>query len=445
MTDERRPRPTDTSVWATIRKEPDEGAIGALWSGLSVRLDATPQKPRRIVDWPWSSGLPGVPRMWPRVPGPAVAALAIVALLAATMAIGVLVTAHRLPPPFGLARPGLIAFDAGGDVFVANADGTGRHAVTTGPADDVQPTWSHDGTMIAFWSLAPREMAATLSVIDADGSHARAVATKAVTVDVGGVRSLDTYDIAWSPDDRSLAFTGGTSFALRVEVAAADGTGSFVEGDPGFDSQTPAWSPDGTRIAFRGGRSDDDRGVYVMDADGSHMHRLTAPDEGDWGNTYSYFHPVWSPDGAHIAYTRVAGPSYADSSGWSPMRIWVVDADGSNARMVSLDQDDNDSPVWSPDGDRIAYIQLDSSNARIVVVTANGTDSIILPDSGDSMPHWSPDGTAIVSTVESGTGSGDDIVISSIDSGTTVRFPAPATDAQTELRGGDVTWQRLAP
>lgn len=445
MTDERRPRPSEGVIWSIIRNDPDEGAIGALWSGLSVRLDTTPQKARRIVDWPWSSDTPGLPRVRLTLPGPAIALLAVVALLVVSIVVGVIATAHRLPPPFGLARPGLIAFDAGGDIFVANADGTGRHAITSGPADDVQPTWSPDGTMIAFWSLVPGQMLATLTVIDADGADPRAVATKDVSVDVGGVRTLDTYTIAWSPDDHSLAFTGGTSLGLKIVVAAADGTRSSVLGDPHFENQTPAWSPDGTKIAFRGGRSDDDRGVYVMDADGSHIHRLTAPDVGNWGNTYSYFNPVWSPDGAHITYMKVAEPSDAGSVGWSPLRIWVVDADGSNARMVSSDEVDNDSPVWSPDGDRIAYRQNDGTRARTVVVRANGTDPIILPDSGDSMPQWSPDGTAIVSTVEADTGSGDDIVVSSIETGATVRFPATATDRQTELSNGDVSWQRLAP
>ena len=303
------------------------------------------------------------------------------------------------------------------------------------------------GRSIAFWSLVPGQMAATLAVIDADGTHPRAVATKDVTRDVGGVRSLDTYDIAWSPDDHELAFTAGTTLGLKIVVAAADGTGSSVLGASDFEDQTPVWSPDGTKIAFRGGRSDRDRGIYVMDADGSDIHRLATTDGTDWGNTYSYIDPVWSPDGAHIAYMRSAGPDYADSGGWSPLRIWVVDADGSNARMVSYNQgSDADAPVWSPDGSRIAYRQaLDGDHCRTVVVKADGSDTAMLMNSGNSKPLWSPDGSAIVSTLAADSGSGDDIIVSSIDSGTTIRFPAPVPDTPTELDRGDVSWQRLAP
>ena len=446
MTDERRPRPSERSIWSTIRRDPDDGAIGAVWSGLTVDLDATPQKSRRIVDWPWSSGMPGVPRIWPRVPGPAIAVLAVVAMLAATMVIGVIATAHRLPPPFGLAKPGLIAFNDGGDIFVANADGTGRRAVTSGPADDVQPTWSPDGTMIAFWSLNPGETFASLSVIDADGTHPRAVATKDLRVDVSGTRTLDPYDIVWSPDDRSLAFTGGTSYHEQVVVASVDGTGSAAVGDPGFDSQTPTWSPDGTKIAFRGGRADSDRGVYVMNADGSDLRRVTLEVDDSWGNTYSYFMPAWSPDGARIAFSRKAPDVRHPSGVWGVQQVWVVDAGGGNERVLSDDQAVNDYPAWAPDGSRIAYRRsLDGEAATTVVVKPDGSDPITLAGSGVGIPRWSPDGSAIVSNAAAETGSGVDIVVSSTDSGAALRFPATATDAPTALGNGDVSWQRLAP
>ncbi len=447
MTDERRPRSTDPSIWSAIRRDPDEGAIEALWSGLAVSLDATPQKSRRIVDLPWSSGMPGVTRVWPRAAGPAIALLALVALLAVSAVIGLVVASRRLPPPIGLAKPGLIAFDIGGDIFVANADGTGRRVVTSGPADDVQPTWSPDGTRIAFWSLAPGQPFASLAIIDADGSHLRTVATKDLTIDSSGKISLDVYEFAWSPNGRSIAFTGGINQALKIVVASADGTGSSVIGDTASEYQTPAWSPDGSKIVFRGGRSDRDRGVYVMDADGSHIRRLTTPDGTDWGNTDSYFDPVWSPDGGHIAYLRRAGPAYVDSVGWSPLRVWVVDADGSNARMLSFDAYDDDVPVWSPDGSRIAYREWqDGDHARTFVVTSNGVDPIAVGSSvSHSMLSWSPDGSAIASMANDAVSPGADIVVSSIDSRTTVRFPATETDMQTEIDRGDPSWQRLAP
>src|SRR5688572_8403679 len=74
----------------------------------------------------------------------------------------------------------------------------------------------------------------------------------------------------------------------------------------GAKDTAPRWSPDGGQIAFTSSRADPnpftctscDRDVYVMDADGSDMRRLThtAPGFG--------FGPSWSPDGTRLAFAR---------------------------------------------------------------------------------------------------------------------------------------------
>jgi hypothetical protein len=63
----------------------------------------------------------------------------------------------RLPSPLGPARNGLIAFDSNGDIWVSNPDGTGRRQLTSGPDIDLGPTFSPDGSSIAFWNKADSE------------------------------------------------------------------------------------------------------------------------------------------------------------------------------------------------------------------------------------------------------------------------------------------------
>ena len=86
---------------------------------------------------------------------------------------------------------------------------------------------------------------------------------------------------------------------------------------------------------------------------------------------------MFSPDGNDIAYMR------SDEDG---IGVWVVGADGADLRWLT----DGSGPVWSPDGNRIAY-----TGRRIRVVDADGANSRQLTDDYGSSLVWSPDGTYI--------------------------------------------------
>ena len=79
----------------------------------------------------------------------ALAALLIAIAVAAIVIVG---SQRRLPPPFGLAKPGLVVYTWADHLFAMNADGSGRRQLTFGPNSDFRPTWSPDGTLIAYLS-----------------------------------------------------------------------------------------------------------------------------------------------------------------------------------------------------------------------------------------------------------------------------------------------------
>jgi hypothetical protein len=120
----------------------------------------------------------------------------VVALVAAMIVVGFIIAGSldRRPPPFGPARPGLMAFASGGQIFVANPDGSGRHALTAEGEDAQHPTWSPDGRKLAYWSIVFVQEGSTpdsgtdysdhflgaLTIIDADGQHPVVIDTRRI-------------------------------------------------------------------------------------------------------------------------------------------------------------------------------------------------------------------------------------------------------------------------
>jgi len=195
------------------------------------------------------------------------------------------------------------------------------------------------------------------------------------------------------------------------------------------DNTYPAWSPDGKKIVVSTSR-DEGGGLYVMDADGANVKRLTnGADQG----------ASWSPDGKKIAFTRYSqgaaevtqivvvnadgtnpvgvtdGRAFDADPAWSPdggkiafasnrarrgFRLYVMNTDGQNVRDLS--RSDNPQghtyPAWSPDGNRIVYTDLSPDNRRhLFLVDADGSNKTQLTKQGafNTFAAWSPDGKKI--------------------------------------------------
>jgi Tol biopolymer transport system component len=143
-----------------------------------------------------------------------------------------------------------------------------------------------------------------------------------------------------TPESPTVAFQGQIAFESdrdgNAEIYVMDADGTELErltDDPAGDAQ-PAWSPDGTKIAFASDR-DGDLDLYVMNADGSGVEQLT----DDFPGTESY--PAWAPDGTRIAFTGLRG-------GDPPFGIYVMNADGTGVRRCTDDPAEDAGPVWSP-------------------------------------------------------------------------------------------------
>jgi Tol biopolymer transport system component len=164
---------------------------------------------------------------------------------------------------------------------------------------------------------------------------------------------------------------------------------------PVYDT-SPVWSPDGTRIAFLSNR-DYLVGIYIMNADGSNAHLIT-------DKVQDPASVAWSPDGTKIAFS--GGIRLVIGVDKPSIQIYTVNIDGSQLAKLTSDGI-NDSPTWSPDGKQIGFNSNRDPDGRskIWVMDANGSNQHRLTDIhdtsnpifyGDGGPTWSPDGTKIL-------------------------------------------------
>ena len=207
----------------------------------------------------------------------------------------------------------------------------------------------------------------------------------------------DDWEPSWSPDGKQIAFTSSEDRDSHEDVAGqrphiyvmdADGKNRRKLTKNPFAEWHPSWSPDGKHLAFTGmANTGAGTYVYAVDAEGKNLRRLTPLEMGGW-------EPSWSPDGKHLAFTGVANIG-AD--------VYAVDAEGKNLRRLTPLEMGGRDPSWSPDGERIAFTSnsepdLPGGNLDIYLIDVDGGNQrrVTRNPSPDTNPSWSPDGKRIV-------------------------------------------------
>jgi WD40 repeat protein len=184
-----------------------------------------------------------------------------------------------------------------------------------------------------------------------------------------------------------IAFTSLRDGNNEIYVMNADGSGvTRLTNNPAIE-YAPAGSLDGRSIAFMS-RRDGNFEIYVMNADGSGQTRLTNSTADDWD-------PAWSPDGRRIAFASYVGGNN---------EIFVMNADGSGVTRLTNNTANDLEPCWSFDGTRIVFVSSRAGNNEIYVMNADGSGVTRLTNNSanDGQPSWSPTGRIVFASTRDG-------------------------------------------
>jgi Tol biopolymer transport system component/DNA-binding winged helix-turn-helix (wHTH) protein len=282
-------------------------------------------------------------------------------------------------------------WDGGGsgnlDIYVQVIGAGTPLRLTTDPALDSDPAWSPDGRYLAFGRRAGNRV--TLLLIPALGGPERKLVEYEVKSAEGALSILAP---SWSPDGRFIAYTERPSpedptsiFLLSVETGEKRRLtwATVADGDP-------AISPDGKTLAFKRFNSSVVSDLYVVPIAGGEVRRLTFDNQAIAGL-------AWTPDGREIVFSSTR------SNGLS---LWRVRAAGGTPEQVAPAGGNAFYPALSRQGHRLAYTEvvLDTNIWRLELPTITGQPATARPapmtklvasTREENSPQYSPDGRRI--------------------------------------------------
>jgi len=230
-------------------------------------------------------------------------------------------------------------------IYLADANGGNVRKLVGGDRWYMNPTWSPDGTRIAFYSERdfPRPSA---------GKQPPPSEIYTIGVDGKGLRRLThdhalDWDPTWSPDGTTLAFFSDRDAkpgsSLNIYLIGADGSNlRRVTRIGGRSEWNPSFSPDGKTLVYETSARDGDQSdIWLVGPSGHHARPLiTGP---RWETN-----PIWSPDGNEIAFTSDRQARGERDRENAFFELWVMDMRDKHLKRMTHDRLPTLYPEWQP-------------------------------------------------------------------------------------------------
>ena len=324
-------------------------------------------------------------------------------------------------------------------IWTMKPDGSGLKQITSGHGDDREPSFSPDGTKIAFASDRAFKGSYDIWTVDLKSGEVKQWTSAAD----------DEYEPAWSPDGREIAFVSGAgTMGKTIEAIDAEGHQHTVATLGGANGrlEAPSWSPDGKTLSwtqFSGeglfmdashlmvagataSKGDDafpfpaawlspgeliytgNGHIYRMDVAAKRETEIPFSADIDWKRPEYHWKrydfsstatkpvmgilaPDLSPDGKQIAFTALNN-------------LWVMKI-GEKPQQLTHDAFFEEGAQWSPDGKYLAYASDNDGVMNLYIRDmASGAVKQVSPSptAAQLLPAWSPDGKWLAFQDETG-------------------------------------------
>jgi LysM repeat protein len=266
-------------------------------------------------------------------------------------------------------------------LYVANTDGSGEQFVLDRAGG---PSWSPDGLLLSFYGQegVDRQERMPDSEPKFPGiSNGILIAPVAGFVNEYAIpqlfqvkREKTARATAWSPDGNVIAWDANPGRDFRIYFGAAQGiavdqSAVDIQVPIEIPGEQPDWSPDGSWLVYRSGR-DNKQGLWISDRYGGNSHAIT--------NDGTDAFPRWSPDGRRIVFQHDSGGN---------VDIYVMNADGSNICRLTDAPGPDALPAWTPDG-RIVFRSARTGGWGIYVMDGDGKDQQQIIGNADPGRDW---------------------------------------------------------